>query len=416
LTERRLPFRPEWVFPILAVAICLGVVNLALASFMPWLNELPQPWQRARFMERMEHPVAKVEPFFSSHFIQESLIQPGEWKRPEDADGFVLPGIFSGKFFHVERLAATGNSYRRTINLPGDSNRILVLFLGGSTVYGGEVPDDMTLPSQFADELKNALPGIQFEVLNAGVYSATSTQELARLKYELEKGLRPHLVISYSGVNDVSEGLYFRDARSSRMGYTKEAREKAARMQQPPPAAANNNYFTRIPQRLKQTTFWRLTETIAYRRNTYIAPPHLSDPKVLQELAEQTARIYEENLGQMAALAKTYGFRFVSILQPQAYYGEYRVRSDIENVPKYDGSTPDLGIAHRLAYPRMRETVRAARLKGISSFDLSLSLVDKDIEIFYDFCHLNSSGNRLVAKAMLQALRGELSQSQHRQN
>lgn len=406
----RTPFRREWILSILAFGICLVLVNFALGFFMPWLKELPQVWQRARLIERMGHPVARAEPFFSSRFVQESLVQPGGWQLPEDSDGFVQAGPFAGEFFHVDRLKPTGNLYRRTVNHPGDADRKVILFLGGSTVYGGEVPDSMTLPSQFASELPQALPAVRFEVLNAGVYSATSTQELARLKYELMKGLRPRLVISYGGVNDVSEGLYFKDARSTRMGYTKEARERLLQNRSQAAASDDKNGLLQGAWRwfVERTYYGRLTEAVAYRRNIYVAPPHLRDPKELQELTEQTVRIYQENLAEMASLSRQYGFRFVAILQPQAYYGEYKVKSDVERVPEYDGSTPELGLAHRVAYPQMRQAVQAARQKGIAVFDLSLSLVDKDGEVFYDFCHLNSVGNKLVAKAAVEALKEEL--------
>ena len=65
-----------------------------------------------------------------------------------------MPVEIHGRYFNVDRLTPTNLFYRRTINSPDSGNppetgrpEVTVLFLGGSNVYGSEVPDEMTIPS-----------------------------------------------------------------------------------------------------------------------------------------------------------------------------------------------------------------------------------------------------------------------------
>jgi len=85
---------------------------------------------------------------------------------------------------------------------------VTVLLLGGSTVYGPEVPDDQTLASQLSARLNELDPGHSYAVYNAGVFAADSLQERDRLAYEFDRGLKPDIVISFGGGMDIVDGVY----------------------------------------------------------------------------------------------------------------------------------------------------------------------------------------------------------------
>ena len=61
------------------------------------------------------------------------------------------PQEVHGRYYNVDRLVPADLFYRRTLNPPVDQRpTVTVLFIGGSNVYGAEVPDDMTIPSQLS--------------------------------------------------------------------------------------------------------------------------------------------------------------------------------------------------------------------------------------------------------------------------
>ena len=83
-----------------------------------------------------------------------------------------------------------------------------MLLVGGSTVYGPEVPDALTIASQLSRYLNARDPAHRYVVYNAGVNAADSTQDRDRLAYELSRGLRPAVVVVADGQLDIVYGIY----------------------------------------------------------------------------------------------------------------------------------------------------------------------------------------------------------------
>ena len=80
------------------------------------------------------------------------------------------PREYHGQFFNIDRLPPTDSYYRRTVNPPVTKEPpVLVLFLGGSTVYGPDTPDGLTMASQLSTILNEQDKSHSYVVLNAGV-------------------------------------------------------------------------------------------------------------------------------------------------------------------------------------------------------------------------------------------------------
>ena len=80
------------------------------------------------------------------------------------------PREYHGQFFNIDRLAPTESYYRRTVNPPVTKEPpVVVLFLGGSTVYGPDTPDGLTMASQLSTILNAEDKSHSYVVLNAGV-------------------------------------------------------------------------------------------------------------------------------------------------------------------------------------------------------------------------------------------------------
>ena len=157
------------------------------------------------FIERIGHKEFRIqqpEPYinaeyFSKDFINESFTQPGGWLLDKTYGG-VKPRNFDGKWINVR------NNRRVTINKPGNYLGKIHLF-GGSTVYNGEVPDNLTIASQLAFLGAN---NFSYEVVNMGATSIHSAQQFGRLKAEIKLN-DGDVIIFYDGVNDVLQRIIF---------------------------------------------------------------------------------------------------------------------------------------------------------------------------------------------------------------
>lgn len=108
------------------------------------------------------------------------------------------------------RGPATSNSHGfrgPEISEPKPEGRTRVVCLGGSTTYGYAVDDDATYPVRLQQALAAARPGLDVEVINAGLESYTLLESLANLKHYVLP-LQPDVVVVYHGANDVRPRRY----------------------------------------------------------------------------------------------------------------------------------------------------------------------------------------------------------------
>ncbi len=368
----------------------------------------PRPYDG--YQERLSAPAYAGEGYFSEEFLAESFSQPGGW-HTQAGTRLVFPNEFHGKYFNVDLLPPTGLPYRRTVAPAGSSPGPLVLLVGGSTIYGSEVPDEYTVASLLADILNSSGSG-PYTVMNAGVTSANTAQEAERLEMELQRGLRPAFVVSYSGVNDALQGVYFGDPDGVMFSDANRPRELPPRQRvvrdlaqsQLPPwlfdAGRSLVHFFR-PTRIYQA----LVRHARYQRPR-VVPEHLGDTARVDDLAVRTAQRYEEHLLRMHGLGDRWGFRFLAVLQPQIYSGQdYRERADAAFVEHFDAMRlPRLEAAFDASYRELRKALPRAERAGVRVFDLTRLFDGKTENVFLDSHHVNAKGNLRIAKAIAKAL------------
>lgn len=108
---------------------------------------------------------------------------------------------YNGSYVNIE------SSIRKTVpdqymNL-SMADTILVHFFGGSTMFGFNISDAETIPSQFVRMYKERYPeGPSLQVVNYATPTYYSYQELIQFSTLLFKGQRPDIVIFLDGVND----------------------------------------------------------------------------------------------------------------------------------------------------------------------------------------------------------------------
>jgi len=355
---------------ILAVTIGLYVAaDLAVGSFTA-----PVTTDASRV------PAFRGQPYISPDFLAEAAREPGEWHKI-DWTSLLAPSDYHGRYFNVDRLGPTNNLYRRTINPPVTKKKLTVLLLGPSTVYGPFVPDNLTLASLLSAGLNERDPAHSYVVYNAGVFAADSTQERDRLAYELHRGLKPDIVISFSGGIDILDGVY--KARPGAPGLF---------------LVAHSGLRGVLPLNIYHWLMARASATAEASRAKQ-APEYLLTPARLADLTVATTTVWYDNQLAMSALSKAGGARFISVLQPTPYSSAFdHPTHDIAYVHDLtDSGTFGLGAVAGSVQQALAMESAALRQKGVEAIDLSSGFCHKTEDVFVDFGHLNAAGHRILA-------------------
>jgi len=312
-------------------------------------------------------------------------------------DYIALP--YRGRYFNVGADGLRVTSPRKAA--AAACRRPLRIFLfGGSTVFGYGVRDDYTIPSwlqRMLDEKSGCAA-----VYNYGQDGYVSTQELLFLQEQLRKGNVPDLVIFYDGFNDSWVAVQNGEAGTT----TDEPyRQKSFRMV---------NWLHGEDRRLlyESAAFTLLNHSalgeVAKRIVSLLAPGsykvvqgelvnlRLDDPGIpgaAQDMPSQIVRIYLANTRSAQALAKQYGFGFLSYWQPSVFqklsltpWERRQAESDVPAVQTCIEATSRMmsGLAQQY-----------------SVIDISGLFRDQTRPIFVDEVHLSDNGNRLVAERMM---------------
>ena len=311
----------------------------------------------------------------------------------ESSPVYTIPGTrllwpreYHGEFFNIDKLAPTGSYYRRTVNPPVTKEPpIIVLFLGGSTVYGPDTPDKLTMASQLSAILNAEDKSHSYVVLNAGVTALDSTLERERLAYELNHGLKPRIVVVLDGGLDLVGGFYLGSpGRPVVTGRT----------------YLGELFYKYFPMNIyRRLTIWASERAVRLKQKK--APKSVGDPHRQEKLLAETARTYEENQLAMAELAAGVGARFITVLEPNRYGTTYTLRTpDLDYVARQtDGHMPGLSGLLPEGLKALGEAQVKLRAEGIETLDLSAVFKDKTGNIFTTTtAHLNAEGSRVVAE------------------
>jgi hypothetical protein len=337
-------------------------------------------------------PAYRNQPYMSEDFIREKAMEPGEWQQVK-GESLVTPPEYHGTYFNIDKLEPTGNFYRRTANPPpnGKPERVILL-VGGSTLYGPEVPDDYTLASQVSKRLNALDPAHRYVIYNAGVVAADSAQDRDRITYELSRGLKPYMIIAVDGPLDLVYGVY--------QGHPG----------QPAPLLAARSGFRGFVHKYLPTNIAEIVHLWfhdrAVDRNNVQAPKQLASPPVTVNLTEVTAGLYTKNLQAMEKIAAGAGARFLAVLPPSPYSTTYDNPGDDLTVAKRntDRQMPRLGSVLERDQPVLSAILAKQKVAGMEALDLSAALKAKTENVFIDQGHLNGTGYGLLAEPIAQAV------------
>lgn len=294
------------------------------------------------------------------------------------------------------RLAYSGE----TININGDGIRttpqseltteesLLAVFLGGSTLWGTGSDDKNTIPAIFSK-----ITAGKYRTLNLGESGYREFQSYLMLLQEINKGLKPDVVISYAGANEI-------------YGFKSELN------------ALSNSREYQIRTIMKgQDTRGNLDDLNLTFGNFFIGPlkSFITKLKIRASLnkgqdyygydlsnerTEQVAKALLDSWIEEKQLAEKNGAIFIAALQPNIAVGnpytEY-LKINKEFIKPFE-----------LLYPVILRKLQEPGYKDIqnSFIDLSDVFNVKDY-IYIDYCHVSPNGNYIIAEKLMNFLRNK---------
>ena len=311
-------------------------------------------------MTEDELPILASE--YDEH-VKRCVAHYGNWSAAIKSEDSMHMPDFQGNFLNVL------NGLRITTNVPMVSKQRLYVF-GGSTVFCGEVSDKYTLCSFLQANINDN--GLATSVVNFGRHGSTFRNRILFL--ERCDLVKDDLVLFWFGTNELGWKLL-------------EGKTGA-------------NLFVRVLQKVSQGL------KLGSEYLAVVAQLHsLFDSMVLEPFCKRYAYFEtRRSLRQLDRLSHLRGFRYRVFLQPNLLTKS--IRTNREDILRNFFLSRDKGrIVKKLLdanYPRFRSL-----LTQFNGVDMSGVFVQKDIEVFADWVHLNSEGNRIVANTMFNILEND---------
>jgi hypothetical protein len=288
-------------------------------------------------------------------------------------------GEYAIAYTNEDSLRIESPDYQLSKKKPVGQIRIAVI--GGSTVHIG-TRFEVTLPGALKRNLLARYPGRNIEVINAGIISAISRQELILLittlvDYELD------ILVIYDGINDSGQMLYFE--RRPNFPYHYGALENAWSEYL---SGIRGPAWKQIMSRSAiAQTLWPSRFTLPYVPNRALPEEIINDSYLRQTYADA----YLDNWNKIARVCGAYNIEPFFVLQPTSLYGLF------PNGRLSDYDSPAL-YANYLVYEDFREEVRrfAKQKPELGVLDLSNFLPDPTR--FYDGAHVYDEVNDTIAE------------------
>ena len=303
--------------------------------------------------------------------VKHCMVHYGTWSNAIKSEESMHMPDYQGEFLNVV------SGMRVTTDNPTVSKKRIIIF-GGSTVFCGEVPDNLTSCSLLQAAINDSK--ISANVVNFGRHGSTFQNRLLYL--ERNKLSRNDLVLFWFGVNEVGWKLM--------------------------EGKTNAPFFMHLLKRVSEglkffSKFLALISLLSQLFESFVLKP-LSRFLAYLELKRSLEKL--ENLSRLR------GFEYRVFLQPNLLTKTIRTRRE------------DLIIEYFLSSPRGRTTKNfldanypkfRTLLDRYMGVDASGIFSSANREVFVDWCHLNSAGNQVVAQFIFEKLR-EFNLFEHRQN
>lgn len=364
------------IMPLLMLLLFLAILEIGARYH---IKNRPVYWTHN---DRLYNPAYTSKPWFCEDFLIASFSQPGGWITPAGTR-LVFPIDVTNRYFTVT------NNVRRTVGYKSQSDleAVDIYLLGGSTTYCSEVPDTLTWASQLQALLNEEFVPNPFRIINYGVTTVNSAQEVERLRYEIAGGKKPYAVIFYNGVNDVYQGVRYGNPSGTIF-------ETAQERQRHP-----------IRQFMNRSAFIRLCVSYGSKMRSRMKESR-TDMNQITRLAERTAECYERNILEASQLCDLHKIRLFVMLQPNLYTIKRQLTKHESEIMQRIG--PERKRTFDVAYPMLKRKIVSLKKKGIMGYDMTDVFEKNRKPIFLDDCHVESDGNAIIAQEVMKRIRPEI--------
>jgi hypothetical protein len=360
---------------ILSAVAC--VLVFGLVEGVLWLAGLPT-WSRLQLQTAEVSAPLRA----ASETLRQHVASPGRARAVEGRSYWLYTRV------QIPGLSVNSRGFRGPEPTAREPGEIRVAMLGGSSVYGWLVPDDLTVPALLERELSHRL-GLPVTVFNLGVEGHRFQQEV-ELAEDLLPVLDVDVVVALHGVNDTVIALD--------RGV---APDPPRRPDDPPPPLAVRYMKPGLSGVLREAVKRSRLVTAMLLLDLELRPPPRAP--VDMQLVEGLSRMHLE-LSQHLVRATGPGIPVVVFLQPALPLKAKRTFTEDVRLATAERRQPGISALTRAVIPAL------AALDGdpVAVHDLS-GLFDADPETrFQDFVHLVPEGNALVARSIAGDLLREL--------
>ncbi len=274
-------------------------------------------------------------------------------------------------------------------------NGFLIYCFGGSTMWGWGETDDQTIPAHLQALLSDHLD-CPVEVRNMGQPGWLSTQELIQLLLILWEGKRPDLVVFYDGGNDlgaaVSEvcGSHLRRQSVERVLSFRPIRETPG--------------YNLLWETLRSTNIISLLTGLSGNtgENNLVQFPTRNEPEIpfmrIDSIANAVLDCAVGNYRIALSLGNNYGFDCLFLWHPLLAVSDKHLAGP-EKLMWHEAMADSIGSEEiRRTWFRAFELSTEGVVPGFT--DISGALDDCSSQCYIDACHLNGTGNRIVAESI----------------
>ena len=319
-----------------------------------------------------------VETLYARHPYLPIALRPGSDYRDNDTSG------------RINALGLRGPE--RTAARPPGAFRVICV--GGSTTFGaGIAGDEKTYPARLEARLREANPGLEIEVWNAGVPGYTTAENVIYLGLRLID-FEPDIVVLYEGYNDFKPNRH--------PGFVSDYshwRDRAVTPRRPP-----LEWLRLVAKGRALAARW-FTDPNSEVRD----PASGQTLRRYDTVGEEGLAAFRRNLRTMVRTASGAGARAVLATYPHPCTEE-NLRARPELFTYLPGYLPTLTFAGvRDAFDRYNEAVRAVAAEEGAILADAARAIPPDADFFVDHVHFNARGADLfaevVAGAILPAIR-----------
>lgn len=278
-------------------------------------------------------------------------------------------------------LSLVPNQHFATININDDGFRgselgtsnYRIFVIGGSTVFGAGSPgDEFTITSELEKLLKEKYDDI--EVINAGISSITSFEELYHIKKNIIN-YQPDMIIIYDGVNDI---FYKRTTEPVILEEESEIKDYQRYLRSP-------------------VVLYRHLLLPIINSEINISPSQIPQSEKNDSLiSNQISSLWEQRMTEFCNLSIKNNFESIVIIQP-ALYNEKKPLSDFEK-----------SIHKKNTYGVTTFNSLIEKSKNLNNCSLVLDLSDvfenTSDSVYFDQVHTNNLGNKIISERIYREL------------